>query len=226
MTTPAQAFDEPWSNEIPEPLQEFCRHHVYQAWLDTIRARNGEIQTNFVGPFLGIGPRIPAGLLPLLLRPAPLQLLLGRNLNMVTVILTPARNRIVFLAAERYDGETYREMIRLDDRLPTEFLDSFCRMIQVGHDERAFTAMTQELASQGLERFAPGMLKVADLEFFQSFFELWELRGNVPAPVYARAAFRVAHDVIQRKTLHFYPSVPLDRVLRALRYVLRKKTKG
>ena len=220
MAEQASAPEEPWSTDMNPRLRDFCRDRVYQTWVDTIRSRNGELQTNFVGPFLGFGPKIPVALLPLLMRRIPLQAVLGRDLNMVTVILTPARNRIVFLAGERFDGDKYAEMIRLDDHLSTEFCTAFCRMLHVGEDRAAFDAITDELRSQGLERFAPGMIKVADLSFFQSFMELWELRGNVPLPVYIRAAFGVAREVIESRSLYFYPSVPLDRLLRLLRSVI------
>jgi hypothetical protein len=217
MAESAPVQDEPWSTEMSPRLRAFCRDRVYQTWVDTIRSRNGELQTNFVGPFLGFGPKIPVALLPILMQRLPLQAVLGRDLNMITVVLTPAHNRIVFLAAERFDGSTYAEMIRLDDHLSAEFCTAFCRMLQVGEDHAAFDAITDELRSQGLERFAPGMIKVADLGFFESFLELWELRGNVPMPVYIRAAIGVAREVIESRSLYFYPSVPLDRLLRLLR---------
>jgi len=148
-----------------------------------------------------------------------IHLILGARLNMITVVLNRAHNHIVFLAAERAEEGRYLEMVRLEPHLSPLFQEELCRMIQVGDEAGAFDALEHELVAVGLARFVPGLLKISDLFFFESFHQLYACRKT---PLrYLRTAAEVAHRVISRRLLYFYPQIPAQRMLSFLRLLCK-----
>lgn len=214
----SQTSVEAWSSALDKELETFCRERVYAPWLEVLRVNRGEKTTGSVPPFLGMGPAVPAKLLPWLFQRRIVEGFLGPELNMVTIVLNRARNEIVFLAAERAEAGTYLEMTRLEEALGAQTRRELTRLLQAGDDEGAFVLLHEALDAAGLGRFKPGLLKIADLYFFEAFLELSRQGGRPLA--YAREATRVAHRVIAQRLLYFYPQVPLARLLNGLRRVL------
>jgi len=207
-----------WEQDFEPTLRTFC-HQAALDWEEVLRFNRGESSRAYIEPFLGIGPKIPTWALPLLMHKRFIYALLGPNPNMVTIVLNRARNRMVFFGAERTENGKYLEMIRLDEALPVAFQEGVCRMLQAGDDKAAYEAIHRCLDDHNLSQFKPGMLKIADLYFFEAFLELSGYQPSKAPLGFALQASRVARRVLSNRLLHFYPKIPFERVLGVLRTV-------
>ncbi|MCK6510961.1 hypothetical protein L6R29_13450 [Myxococcota bacterium] len=209
-----------WSNQIEPELRRFCKEQVYDPWCKILEVSNQSHPQGTIPPIFGLGPAIPARLLPLLLNGPLIRTFLGNDPNMITVILNRAHNHIVFLAAERTEHGRYVEMIRLDTLLPTSTQQTLCRLLQTGEEADALDLIRQALDEHDLSRFRPGLLKIADLYFFEAFHRL--SLHKQPSLAHLKACFDVAQDVLSHRLLYFYPhNLPFERLLGFLRTTLR-----
>lgn len=209
-----------WSTQIEPELRRFCKDQVYAPWCQILEASNQPHPQGTIPPLFGLGPAIPARLLPLLLHGRLIRTFLGADPNMITIILNRAHNHIVFLAAERAEQGGYVEMIRLDTLLPKATQETLCRLLQTGEEAAALDFIRHTLDEHQLSRFRPGLLKIADLYFFEAFHRLSQHKQ--PSLAHLKACFDVAQDVLSHRLLSFYPQhLPFERLLGFLRTTLR-----
>ncbi|MBI2377344.1 MAG: hypothetical protein HYV07_25305 [Deltaproteobacteria bacterium] len=202
----------PWSPVLDERIARFCREDVAKPWLEVIRYNRGERGAGWIEPFLGFGPKLPLSLIASF-SPMVVQFALGRRANLLTLILNRARNRIVYLCAERAERGKYVELLRLDDLLSGDQLDRLLRLVQAGAEDDALRLTREILSSRDLGRLAPDVLKVADLSFFEAFAELAELERAGRTREWLRACGAVGRRVLRERLLYFHPAVPFERLL-------------
>ena len=207
-----------WSNQLDDELYQFCYESVLQPWEKVLSYNRGDTTEGKLPPFLGLGPSVPLWILPLVLRETLIKQLLGSELNMITIIRNYAHNHIVFFAAERVENGQYTEMIRLNNIFPDDLTTRICRMLQARQDKLALETINDSLKEYQLERFHAGILKISDLYFFDEFMELAKYK-NTPLQ-YLPKTLKLAHNVISKNMLRFYPKIPLQTLISILKKIL------
>lgn len=202
-----------FSATLDAETARYCRDDVAAPWEQALRINRGEETTGWMRPFMGIGPAVPVAIAPYLTPPAAVRAALGRRANLATVVFNRTRNRIVFLAVERADNGLYLEMRRLDGSLPAASVDRVSRSVQAGAEADAIAFLGDEMRRIGSGEFAPDVIKVADLNFFDAFAALAALQRAGKKRAWLRASAKVAHKVLRERLVYFYPAVPFEKVL-------------
>ncbi len=202
------------SSELDEASARFCREEVFEPWRELIRFQRGERAGGWIKPFLGYGPKLPLWWVGPL-SPIAVRLAIGSRANLLTLVLSRARNRVVFASVERAVGGRYIDMKRLDRTLAAESIERALRLVQAGAEDEALALVGALLAGRGEPELAPDVLKVADLSFFDAFAELAELQRAGRTREWVRKSGEVARRVLRERLLYFYPEVPLERLLAA-----------
>ncbi len=199
--------------------QRFCREDVLAPWEQVLRCLRGEATTGWLRPMLGLGPPLPLGLVRLLMPPSLVRTFLGRDANLLTIVLDRQRVRVVYMAVERALHGHYLAMERLDKRLSNQDLDAIAHCVAAGNERKALRLVQAHLGRLGLGEFRPAVLKVADLHFFDAFAQLCVVQRQGTRAQWLAQAAAVAQQVLAERLLYFYPAVPAERLLRAGRWL-------
>ena len=150
----------------------------------------------------------------------------GPNGNLLTIILSSSEDKVIWACIEREEKGIYLDYEILNDRLNEKWAEDVAKMLWINDLSSAFDYMSMWLKNQkDLSYINLGVMKVANIRFFQAIKIAYERSNNGEnLPLFLLKGVEAVKDILERGWIRFYPDVPLQKLLRTIRPILKNTT--
>ncbi len=140
---------------------------------------------------------------------------LGSNATMLTIVTNTECNSIIWAAAEAAEECVYVEFQPLKDKLGQEWDKKGAELIATGDLDAAFDHFSAWMKTQpNLEHMELGILKVANIQFFNAFRKAYEESSNgenLPLMVVKMAD--AVNEILANDWVRFSPDINFKKIL-------------